>query len=88
MKLYSVYDEKALCYGIPTSFPTDGIALRSFSEVAQDPDTQIHKYPSDFKLYFIGTFDEMTGQLDTCVPVYLANGAQYVFDSKPTKNIE
>lgn len=81
MKLYSIYDEKALCYGNPTPFATDGLALRAFSELVTNPDSNVNKYPGDFKIYFIGTFDDLTGALEPSVPVYLANGSQYAFNS-------
>lgn len=81
MKVYSVYDEKALVYGLPTCFSTDGLALRAFADLVQNPNSNVHKYPGDFKLYRIGEFNDASGELISNTPVYLAVGSQYAFNA-------
>lgn len=81
MKVYSVYDEKALVYGLPVCFSTDGLALRSFADLVSNPNSNVSKYPSDFKLYRIGEFNDNTGEMISCTPVFLAVGSQYAFNT-------
>lgn len=88
MKVYSVYDEKALVYGLPTCFSTDGLALRSFADLVSNPNSNVNKYPSDFKLYRIGEFNDNNAEMISCTPVYLAVGSQYVFDVRSAETTE
>lgn len=61
MDLYSVRDEKAVCSYEPQIFKTQVDAIRFFDQAIQNKNTMINKYPDDFTLYKIGTFDERTG---------------------------
>ena len=80
MKVFSIYDEKALTYGLPFFCPTEGIAKRMFNSLVNDPASNVNKYPGDFKLYLIGSFNETTAELESTTPLYLAVGTQYVSD--------
>ena len=62
-KIYTIFDSKALVFGNIFIQKTNGEAIRSFSEVANDPQSAICKYPEDFCLMEIGTFDDTKGQL-------------------------
>lgn len=88
MKVYSVYDEKALVYGLPICFSTDGLALRAFADLVSNPNSNVNKYPSDFKLYRIGEFNDTTGELISNIPVYLAVGSQYAFNASSAEITE
>lgn len=59
-KLFTVYDSKTESYGVPFAMITKGEALRGFADVANDPSTQISKYPADFTLFELGEYDETT----------------------------
>lgn len=69
--LYAVYDDKAQAYNAPFPLSADGLAIRAFREACADERTDLHKYPCDYRLYRIGTFDPSTGALDTLVPAVL-----------------
>lgn len=60
---YTIYDRKALVYGVPFFAATDGLALRMLADAANDPSTQLFKHPSDFVLYRCGAYDDNSGQL-------------------------
>lgn len=62
-KMYSVYDSKAQSYGQPFHAPNDAVALRLFGDAVNDPDTQLNKYPEDFVLMAVGTWDDQTAEL-------------------------
>lgn len=40
-------------------------AIRSFTEEAQKPESEISKHPEDYDLYFLGTFEDQTGKLES-----------------------
>lgn len=63
-KLFSVYDSKTEAYGVPFAMITKGEALRGFADVANDPQTQICKYPGDFTLFELGEFNELNGMFN------------------------
>ena len=86
MKVYSVYDEKALVYGLPVCFSTDGLALWSFADLVSNPNSNVNKYPSDFKLYRIGEFNDANAEMTSITPVFLAVGTQYAFNACPAEN--
>lgn len=62
-KMFSVYDSKVGAYLQPFFMRSKGEALRGFQELANDPNTQFAKYPSDFTLFEIADFEERTGKI-------------------------
>lgn len=69
LQAYSVYDAKALVYAPPFFAATDGAALRSFQELANDLNTTVGKYPTDFSLWRIGSYDDQNGVFAPAVPL-------------------
>lgn len=73
--VFSVYDEKARAYNLPFFFPNEEIAKRSFGDLLQRPDSLFAKHPTDFSLYAIGTFDDLSGKIVGYVePVLVERG--------------
>lgn len=70
MKLlaYSVYDLKALIFHPPFFMPTDGAALRAFTDTANDLNTSIGRHPADFVLFCVGEYDDQTGWFEGLTP--------------------
>lgn len=63
--IYSVRDEKMQNYLSP--FVSDGVvpALRSLTLAVNNPDSMFSKFPEDYSLYEIGSFDSATGRLSS-----------------------
>lgn len=61
--MFSVYDEKGGCYGAPIFVPNRGVAIRSFSDAVQESGSAFAKHAGDYKLYFLGEFDDVSGEL-------------------------
>lgn len=57
-KLFTVYDSKAETYLQPFCAPTKGIAIRSFQDSVRDTSSNLHKYPEDFTLFELGSYDQ------------------------------
>lgn len=66
---YSVFDTKALQYNLPFFCPTDGAAVRLFSDLVNDHNTSVGRHPSDYVLYCIGMYDDGRGELLAHVPL-------------------
>lgn len=79
LNIYSIRDLKGANYNTPFAQPTHGTAERSFTELVKDPQSLVHKYPSDYELFHIGSFDDESGKLDALpIPQHIVSGAQLV----------
>lgn len=79
LKMFSVYDSKALIFNAPFFMPQVGQAMRSFGDLVKDKNSSISAHPSDYILYQVGEYDDQTGQAVACVPpVHLAVGTEFV----------
>lgn len=75
MKLnaYTIYDRKALQYHAPFFTHTDGSALRSFADLANDHNTQIGRHPADYVLYRIGEYEDGSAVLIGHEPAHVSD---------------
>lgn len=60
-KAFSIYDVKAEIYSPPFFVNTVGLAIRMFTDLVNDGESRIAKYPADFTLFEIGSFDDSSG---------------------------
>lgn len=82
-KLFSVYDVKAQFYGNPFLFTHKGEAIRAFMTAANDPQTNINRYPEDYQLFYLGEFDDVTGKfLGSSHPEHLNNASEFTIKIK------
>lgn len=78
LRAYSIYDCKALQYHSPWFAATDGSALRSFSDLANDKQNRIGAHPRDYSLYYVGTWDDSNGTFTPNVPVHVMDAQALV----------
>lgn len=69
LRAYSIFDTKALQYHPPFYSSTDGAAVRSLSDLANDPNTNIGRHPADYVLYCVGTWDDNKGDFAPVSPL-------------------
>lgn len=62
-KIFSVFDEKAKAFLPPFFLPEKAMAVRVFSDCANDVNHQFGKHPEDYTLFELGNFDGSSGQL-------------------------
>jgi len=62
--IFSVYDVKTQLYSAPFYNIRKEAAIRDFAYVCNDPNCEFNRYPSDYALYILGTFDNETGNFD------------------------
>lgn len=67
--MYAIYDEKAESYNTPFPLATDGLAKRSFEDACKDVRTDLYKYPGDFTLYCVATWDDCKGRFENVIPI-------------------
>lgn len=64
MNIYSLYDSKVGAYLRPLICRNHGEALRAFAELANDKNSSVGRYPADFTLFYLGSFDDETGGIE------------------------
>lgn len=69
LNAYCIYDNKSLSYGAPFFAPSDGSAIRSFTDLANDSQTMVGRHPRDFSLFCVGGFDDANALLVATTPV-------------------
>lgn len=92
-KLYAVHDAKACFFGAPFTDMEDGSAVRNFADAVNDssnPNNMWNKHPEDFSLFFVGEFDNATGELIPSVPKSLvtASALRVVGNGKTPEKIK
>lgn len=58
VKIFALYDCKAEAYLAPQYFPTKGIAIRAFTELSNDGESNVSKHAEDYTLFEVGEFDD------------------------------
>lgn len=66
--VYAVFDSKAQAFNNLFTLPNDAVAERSFCEACKDERTDLAKYPGDFTLYRVATFDIESAVFEGVVP--------------------
>lgn len=56
--VYSVYDEKAKAYITPFFMHNDDMAIRIFTECAMSADHQFGRFPADYSLWRLGSWED------------------------------
>ena len=78
MKLgvYSVFDDKAVCYARPFFATNNAVACRSFASAvtSKTPDNALSANPGDYKLFRLGEFDDSCGSFTSGTPLLLISG--------------
>lgn len=81
--IFTVFDQKANTYMQPFFTDTAGLAERIFMESINGSETQLSKYPADFTMFELGTYDTQTGKFTNhSAPLNRGNALQFV-DQKP-----
>lgn len=80
-RVFAVLDKKAMSYNRPFYLPSVGLAQRSFQDevnrVAED--NVMNRYPDDFSLYQLGTWDDESGRFEQFdVPMLVAHAHDVV----------
>lgn len=86
MKLFCMYDSKASFFMQPFPENSTVSALRGFDLAVNGKDSIFSRYPDDFCLMELGTFDQQTGQITLhAIPQNLGT-ARTVLKTSPEQN--
>lgn len=77
---YAILDLKSQTYNQPYFLSGDGVAMRQLHMIANDPESMVSKYPNDYRLFRVGTFNIKTGEI--------ASELNYICDAASLKKTE
>lgn len=76
-KLFSIYDEKCTNFNAPFCSQVENEAVRHFGSLLLDDNSMVAKFPQDFKLYYLGDINEVTGVINPLsIPTLIVSGAE------------
>lgn len=61
LDVVSIYDLKLGAYSQPSFVASRGVAMRSFTDQVNNPQSPMHLHPEDYSLYHIAKFNDETG---------------------------
>ncbi len=67
LKIFSMYDDKALAFVRPFFMPNLAMAQRAIVKGSEEKNHPFHEHPNDFILYELGTWDEEHAEFDLSV---------------------
>lgn len=62
--VFVVRDVKVGAFATPFYLENISVAMRAFAHAANNKETDCGRYPDDFSLYHLGTYDDETGKFD------------------------
>jgi len=74
----AVFDEKAEAFAQPFFQNSDVLAVRAFTAAAQDKESLLNKFPRDYALYKLGTYDDNLGRFENLDRPQMLVSAQQV----------
>lgn len=71
LQLYSVYDKKTQVFSPPMTFHNDEHAQRDLRNEITSKGGMLAKYPEDYELYRVGSWNDYNGKLEAVTPTIL-----------------
>lgn len=87
VSMFAVYDVKAKAYMQPFFAANAAVAFRSCEKAASNPQSPFASFPSDFHLFCLADFDDVTGILTPrSAPDSLGNFIQFLPPASPASD--
>jgi len=84
LQAYSVHDVKSESFAAPFFVPKEGIAVRVLTQMVADERTDVSKFPADYFLYHVGSYDTDKAVLESLSPVVMVCSASSVMKASPS----
>ena len=75
LEYYAIKDTKVAFYN-PFLMHNEAEALRAFTSLVKDKNSEISKAPGDYELWIVGQWDDQTGLIFSSGPKYITNGIE------------
>jgi len=83
---FQIYDSKAEAFILPYYAPTSAMGQRQFHQAANDPKTSYYKYPGDYTLFEVATWDDYTGE-ETPLTPFINHGLALMQQNSPASQV-
>jgi len=83
LEAFSLRDVKADVFAAPFFVPNQAIAIRLLSQLVLDQRADLGKYPQDFMMFRIGTYDTDNGLLCACPVELVCSAVSCLPQNKP-----
>lgn len=77
MKIYAIRDNAIEAFGQPIFVRAQGQAIRSFIDECNNTESQLSKHPADYDLYYIGEYNDNTGEITPTTPERVARATDH-----------
>lgn len=77
VKMFAIRDAKTETYMQPFFSPTTAAAIRSFAQLANDPNSSVGQWPDDFTLFELGSFEDSVAMFETHSPHSLGLASEH-----------
>jgi len=78
MNIYSIKDIKMGQFNNPACQQNHAVMMRGLSTVLENPESPYAKFPMDYQVFQIGTYNPVDGQIDNTVVEFVCNMAELV----------
>lgn len=72
--MFTVWDQAAGSYRKFFMEDTIALAMRGFDEESKNPESNLCKYPEDYTLFYLGTWNLGTAEFTLCEPKAISTG--------------
>lgn len=88
INIYGIFDVLAGRYFPPFVSDNDQTARRMFSQMVRNPESDLARNPQDYRLFLLGDFDPIDGQIDPLLqPMHVADAQQFLIVDKDTPQV-
>lgn len=82
-EVFTLYDGKLGAHMQPFFSGSAGTAIRSVIATASEPNTVFARFPADFTLFHVATFDDQNGKFEAKVPAVSLGTVLELMPKKP-----
>nr|QJB18920.1 MAG: nonstructural protein [Microvirus sp.] len=86
MKIFAMYDTKAAFYLTPFTETSTIAALRGFEVAVNESKSTFNRFPDDFCLHELASFDQQTGEITVHASPQNLGSARTVLKQQPEQN--
>lgn len=73
LEIYTIRDKKTDVYNTPFFQRSVEEAMRTIADAANDERTHLAKFPDDFEIYRLGSFNDNSGKIDPVIPTFVCS---------------
>ena len=76
--VYAIFDTVSGVFNMPFVLPDDGTCKRSFADSVRSGAGNLSRYPKEFILFRIGSYDAVSARLTSYTPVLIAKAEDFI----------